>query len=182
MFFMKQAGRTEENCLEPHEPRGSSAPAFLLAQVGAHAASRFAERLRELDLTPAHAGMLRILAATPGITQQALASALGALPSRLVALVDELEAKGWVERQSDDEDRRRYSLRLTERGVAALQSIGRIAREHQQKLLAALSEEERRQLARLLQRVANEQGLVKGVHPGYAGLPQPNTKPARRPQ
>jgi DNA-binding MarR family transcriptional regulator len=176
---MKQARGTEEGCAESHPIRGSSSPAFLLSQIGAHAASRFAERLRELELTPAHAGMLRILAATPGITQQALAAALGALPSRLVALVDELEAKGLLERQSDDEDRRRYSLRLTERGVAALQSIGRIAREHQQKLLAALSEEERKQLAGLLQRVANEQGLAKGVHPGYAGPPQPNSRPAR---
>jgi DNA-binding MarR family transcriptional regulator len=182
MFLMKQPGRKEEDCLEPHEPRGSSSPAFLLAQVGAHAASKFAERLRELELTPAHAGMLRILAVTPGITQQALAAALGALPSRLVALVDELEANGLLERQSDNEDRCRYSLRLTGRGVAALQTIGRIAREHQQKLLAALSEEERRQLASLLQRVANEQGLVKGVHPGYAGLPQQNSKHVRTPQ
>lgn len=179
---MEQAGRTETNSAESHEPRGSSSPAFLLAQVGAHAASRFAERLRELELIPAHAGMLRILAATPGITQQALAMALGALPSRLVALVDELEGKGLLERQSDDEDRRRYSLRLTEKGRETLQSIGRIAREHQQKLLAALSEEERRQLSNLLRRVANEQGLVRGVHPGYAGMPQEASKHVRRPR
>lgn len=164
---MKQVRTTDEKCAEPQEPRGSSSPAFLLAQVGAHAASRFAERLRQLELTPAYAGIVRILAATPGITQHALAMALGTVPSRLVALVDELEAKGLLERQSDDDDRRRYALRLTEKGTAMLQSIGRIAREHQQKLLAALSEEERRQLAILLQRVANEQGLMKGVHPGY---------------
>src|SRR5271154_6424832 len=67
--------------------------AFLLAQVGAHAASKFGERLGGLKLVPAHAGILRILAATPGITQQALATSLGALPSRLVALVDELESR-----------------------------------------------------------------------------------------
>ena len=157
----------DEACTESHGIRGSASPAFLLAQVGAHAASLFAERLRALELTPAHAGIIRILAATPGITQQALAATLGALPSRLVALVDELESKGLLERQSDAEDRRRYSLRLTGQGLAMLQSIGRIAREHQQKLLAALSEEERRQLAALLQRVAEDQGLAKGVHPGY---------------
>jgi DNA-binding MarR family transcriptional regulator len=180
---MKQARSTDEKCPESHEIRGSSSPAFLLAQVGAHAASKFAECLRELELTPAHAGIVRILAATPGLTQQALANAWGAPPSRLVALVDELEAKSLLERQSDNEDRRRYSLRLTEKGTATLQSIGRIAREHQQKLLTALSEEERRQLAILLQRVANEQGLMKGVHPGYGGgLPQQNVKHLRGPQ
>jgi hypothetical protein len=50
-----------------------------------------------------------------------------------------------------------------------LQAIGRIAREHQQALLTALSEDEQRHLADLLQRVAAEQGLIPGVHPGYAG-------------
>jgi DNA-binding MarR family transcriptional regulator len=166
---MKSVRDSEENCFRPREARGSSSAAFLLAQVGAHAASRFAERLREIELTPAHAGILRILAATPAITQQALASALGALPSRLVALVDELEAKGLVERQPDQEDRRRYALRLTEKAKSTLPAIGRIARAHQQALLAALSEEEQRQLSALLRRVADEQGLREGVHPGYGG-------------
>ncbi len=170
MYFMgKEVRVSDEKCSKASEPRGSSSPAFLLAQVGAHAASKFAERLREIDLTPAHAGIIRILAATPAITQQALAGQLGTLPSRLVALVDELESKGLLERQSDEGDRRRYALRLTEKGLSTLQSIGRIAREHQQKLLAALSEEEQRHLSVLLQRVANEQRLRKGVHPGYAG-------------
>jgi DNA-binding MarR family transcriptional regulator len=175
---MKQRHSPDETCVEAHEIRGSSSPAFLLAQIGAHAASRFAERLHAVELSPAHAGIVRILAATPGITQQALAIALGTLPSRLVSLVDELESKGLLVRQSDDEDRRRYSLRLTEKGTAMLQSIGRIAREHQQHLLAALSEEERRQLSVLLHRVASEQGLTKGVHPGYARLPRQNSNPS----
>ena len=159
-----------------HEPRGSSSPAFLVAQVGAHAASKFADRLRELELTTPHAGIVRILAATPGITQQALSAALGTLPSRLVALVDDLEKKGLLERRSNGEDRRSYALHLTGKGAAMLQSIGRIAREHQEKLLAALSEEERDHLTILLQRVANEQGLIKGVHPGYRRLSRQHSK------
>lgn len=151
-----------------HEPRGSSAPAFLLAQVGAHAASKFAERLRSSGLSPAHAGILRILDAAPAITQQALASALGSPASRLVALVDDLEAKGLVERQADEADRRRYALCLTEKGRSVLQTIGSLAREHQNALLAALSVDERQQLTTLLMRIAEHQGLKKGVHPGYS--------------
>jgi DNA-binding MarR family transcriptional regulator len=64
--------------------------------------------------------------------------------------------------------RRRYALRLTEKGMSMLQSIDGIAREHQQKLLVSFSEEEQRQLSSLLQRVADEQGLLKGVHPSFA--------------
>lgn len=160
----------DANCSPPH---GSSSPAFLLAQVGSHAASKFAERLRTLNLVPAHAGILRILAATPAITQQALAVALGSVPSRLVALLDELEAKGLVERKADEADRRRYALCLTGEGVSTLQAIGKIARAHQQELLASLSADEQHQLSALLQRVANQQGLLKGVHPGYATIERP---------
>jgi DNA-binding MarR family transcriptional regulator len=163
----KELRESGEKHSKPGELGRISPPAFLLVQVGAHAASKFAERLREIELAPPHAGILRTLAAMPAITQQALASALGTLPSRLVALVDELESKGLVERQSVEDDRRRYALRLTETGISTLQSIGRIAREHEQMLLAALSGEEQRQLSVLLQRVAEEQRLMKGAHPGY---------------
>jgi DNA-binding MarR family transcriptional regulator len=148
--------------------RGWSAPGFLLAQVGAHAAAKFSERLRPLGLSPAHAGILRILDAAPAITQQALAAALGSPPSRLVALVDELESKALVERRPDKSDRRRYALCLTVKGKSMLHTIGTVVREHQNTLLAALSEEERRQLTALLLRIATHQGLKKGVHPGYS--------------
>ncbi len=148
------------------KPKGGGA-AFLVAQVGAYAALKFAERLAELKLVPAHAGILRIVGSTPAIAQQALATALGALPSRLVALLDELESKGLLERRPHESDRRSYALHLTEAGKSTLQAIGRVARDHQQALLAGLSEEEQRQLAALLQRVADQQGLIPLVHPGY---------------
>ena len=90
----------------PH-PRSA---AFLLAQLGAHAAEKFAERLSALGLRPAHAGTLRIINASSGISQQALSSMLGLPPSRLVLLVDELEERGLVERRNSSEDRRVYAL------------------------------------------------------------------------
>lgn len=145
----------------------SGGAAFLLAQVGAHAAAKFSERLAELKLVPAHADIFRILAGKPGITQQALAKALGTLPSRLVALLDELESKGTLERGPHERDRRSHSLHLTDAGRSTLQAVGRIARDHQQALLAGLSEEEAKQLTALLQRIAEKQGLIPGVHPGY---------------
>jgi len=70
---------------------GRAAPtgvAFLLAQLGAHGAARFAERLTVLRLRPAHAGILRLIAAEPGLNQRELAVRLRAVPSRVVALVD----------------------------------------------------------------------------------------------
>lgn len=161
------------------KPRGGPGAAFLLSQVGAHAASKFAERLTELNLVPAHAGIFRILSASPGLSQQALAGELGTVPSRLVALVDELESHGLVERRAHETDRRTHALHLTEKGKATLHSISRIAREHRQDLLAALSDEEQKQLAGFLERVAEQQGLIRGVHPGFAEQGRAGKKPEK---
>lgn len=144
--------------------------AFLVAQVGAHAAARFGERLSALELSPPDAGILRFLRMSPGISQQELASRLRIHPSRLVAIVDNLEKRGFLERKTNPDDRRLYSLQLTEQGAGILESIGKVAREHQDALLSALSEEEREQLAALLHRIAEQQGLARGVHPGYQRL------------
>lgn len=146
---------------------GQKQAAFLLAQLGAHAASQFAERLGVLDLTPADAGILRLLRAEAGLSQQELAAKLQIHPSRLVAILDNLEKRGLVERKANPEDRRLYSLRLTEPGEETLIKIGSVARKHQDDLLSGLSEEERDTLASLLLRIADRQGLVRGVHPGY---------------
>ena len=142
-------------------------PAFLLAQLGAHAASQFAERLKVLDLAPADAGILRLLRVAAGLSQQELAAKLGIHPSRLVAILDNLEKRNLVERQPNPDDRRLYSLQLTKRGEEILGRIGKVAREHQEALLSTLSKGERDTLAALLLRISDQQGLARGVHPGY---------------
>ena len=147
-----------------------SQPAFLLAQIGAHAATRFAERLAVLQLSPPDAGILRLLRTSAGISQQALSSRLQIHPSRLVAILDNLEKRRLIERKPNPDDRRLYSLQLTRDGIAILEQLGKVAREHQEALLAALSSEERHNLAVLLQKIAGEQGLSSGIHPGYRGL------------
>jgi len=150
--------------------RGASSPAFLLAQVGAHAAAKFAERLKGIGLVPAHAGILRVIDASEGLSQQALGAGLNVLPSRLVVLIDDLEHRGLVERRDHPGDRRSHALFLTTKGRDALKAIGRAAREHQAALCAALTDDERTQLAQLLRRIADQQGLRPGVHPGFSRL------------
>src|SRR5262249_8228285 len=130
----------------PAPSRHPRSAAFLLAQVGAYAAAKFAERLAVLDLAPAHAGTLRVLHARPGISQQVLSSMLGAPPSRLVVLVDELEERGLVERRDSPEDRRVYALHLTHKGTEVLEAIGKIAREHDDAICSALTADEREAL------------------------------------
>ncbi|KAA8946769.1 MAG: MarR family transcriptional regulator, partial [Mycobacterium sp.] len=54
--------------------------AFLLAQLGHHATTLFAEQMATVELTPPHAGILRVIAAEPGLSQHALSTQLGMLP------------------------------------------------------------------------------------------------------
>jgi DNA-binding MarR family transcriptional regulator len=144
--------------------------AFLLSQLGAHSAARFAERLEPSGLKPAHAGILRVVAQADGLSQQALGERLGVFPSRLVGLLDELEGRGLVERRDNLDDRRSYALCLTAAGREALERLGRVAREHGESLCAALDATERAQLKALLGRIVAEQGLTPGVHPGFRKL------------
>jgi DNA-binding MarR family transcriptional regulator len=141
--------------------------AFLLAQIGAHAAAAFAERIRPLGLTPPQAGVLRRLAQAPGQSQRGLADALGMHAPRLVALIDELEERGLLARERDPDDRRNYAISLTYEGRRALAGLADVARQHELSLTAALDDDERAQLRLLLQRVADEQDLAPGVHPGF---------------
>ncbi len=150
--------------------RDTGSPGFLLAQIGHYAATRFAERLSPVQLTPAEAGILRNLSFSPGLSQQELAGRLGVHPTRLVALIDGLEQRALVERRPNPTDRRPYSLFLASQGTTILQEIGRIARDHQDHLLRSLNKQERDDLTRLLHKIADEHGLAPGVHPGYRSL------------
>jgi DNA-binding MarR family transcriptional regulator len=161
-----------------HNEMEKGQPAFLLAQLGAHAASQFAERLGVLELTPPDVGILRLLRVAAGLSQQELAAKLQIHPSRLVAILDNLEKRGLVERRANPDDRRLYSLHLTKDGGSLLEQIGKVAREHQDALLAALSREERNELTSLLLKIADQQGLVRGVHPGYQRLGSPSRSEA----
>jgi DNA-binding MarR family transcriptional regulator len=151
----------------------SSSAAFLLTQLGAHAAARYAERIAEHGLTPPQTGILGLLRGRPGISQQQLAEMLGMLPSRVVAFVDELESAGYVERVRDGVDRRRNALELTTDGKAVLRTIGTVAKAHDTEVCAALSSAEHKTLTALLTRIADQQGLTRGVHPGYRSLRPP---------
>ncbi len=139
---------------------------------------RFADRVTEAGVTPPQAGLLRVVAAEPGRTQQAVSAQLGLLPSRLVTLVDELEGRGLIERRRDPHDRRNSALYVTEAGKAILQDIGRVAQAHGEDFLAPLNKAERATLSDLLSRLASHHGLASDVHPGYRALGR-ESSPAR---
>ena len=144
--------------------------AFLLSQLGHRSAAVFADLIASVDLTPPHAGILRVIAAEPGRSQQALSGELGLLPSRVVAYVDELEDRGYVERRRNPGDRRLHALYLTAAGKKMMSKIGELGRQHERLMTAGLTAEDKDALRRLLSTVAQRQGLTPHVHPGYRNL------------
>ncbi|HYZ66907.1 MAG TPA: MarR family winged helix-turn-helix transcriptional regulator [Mycobacterium sp.] len=144
--------------------------AFLLSQLGHRSASVFADLIAAIDLTPPHAGILRAIASEPGRSQQALSGQLGLLPSRVVAYVDELEDRGYVERRRNPDDRRLHALYLTASGKKIMAKIGELGRQHERLMTAGLSSAQRDTLRALLSIVAEGQGLTPHVHPGYRTL------------
>jgi DNA-binding MarR family transcriptional regulator len=154
--------------------------AFLLSQLGARSAQEFARLLDPLKLSPADAGILRLLRQSPGISQQQLAQTLGMHASRLVAIIDALESRKLIARAPNPEDRRLYSLRLTARGSETLAEIGNIARTHNELMCSGLKNTEAEQLAALLQKIAAAQRLTPRVHPGYKDL-KPGTRQRTKP-
>jgi DNA-binding MarR family transcriptional regulator len=158
-------------------PRASNSPSdlasglpFLLSQVGAHAAARFTDCLAPLNLTAPHAGIVRVVREADGLSQQALGEKLGMFPSRLVVLLDELEQRGLIERRDNPADRRSYALFLTTAGLESWVQIARIRRALHTTLCAALDESEQALLTSFLTRIAEEQQLTPGIHPGYRRL------------
>jgi DNA-binding MarR family transcriptional regulator len=142
--------------------------AFLLSQLGFHSSRLWKERLAPLGVDPRHAMLLRHVAAAGGQSQQALGKAMRIPASRMVALVDELERRGLVERRPSPADRRAHALFLTGEGRRLLDRVMKVSADHEAQLCAGLTRSERERLIELLARVSAEQGLATGVHPGAA--------------
>ena len=139
---------------------------FLLARVGFESARRLKERLAPYGLEPRQFALLNLVAIREGSSQQAIADAIGIPKSRMVALVDDLERRGAVERRPSD--RRTHALHLTDEGRNLLQATRRLARAHDAQLTQPLTADEREQLVELLTKLAAEHDVPAGVHPALA--------------
>ncbi|MFF7632453.1 MarR family winged helix-turn-helix transcriptional regulator [Kitasatospora sp. NPDC008050] len=94
-----------------------------------------------------------VLAALSGeaeLSQQDLSQVINLDPTTVVALIDDLERVGHVERRRNPADRRRYILGITEAGRAALAETQQVAEEAERAFFARLPEGGREQLHEVL--------------------------------
>jgi DNA-binding MarR family transcriptional regulator len=140
---------------------------FLVSQLGYAVTRRFRADLESLSLEPRHFGLMRALGAARHLSQQALGESLHIPASSIVALLDQLEAKGFVRRQLDPADRRVRLVELTEAGQAVLARAVEIGIVIEAALCEGFDASERESLIDNLQKVASNIGLTLGVHPGF---------------
>jgi DNA-binding MarR family transcriptional regulator len=121
--------------------------AFRIGQRRLEKAETVAEQMRF-----PHFAVLACLEEFGSASQRAISERLRLDPSDLVGFVDWLESAGFVERQRDERDRRRYAVDLTPAGRQALRTRARAAERMNAELFGALTEAEREQLLTLLLR------------------------------
>ena len=136
----------------------------MLSSLGYAISRGFHEVLRPLELEPGEFALLRAVAASDGEAQHALAERLHISPSWMVAVVDELEKRGLLERRSHARDRRVRNLHLTAAGKKLLKQAERQAEQFDREVAEQLGEAERERLLDLLDRVAAGVELQPGAH------------------
>src|SRR5262249_51276797 len=100
-------------------------------------------------------------------SQRALGRRLCILPNRVLVLINELVAKGLVERRGKPLDRRAYEEPPTESGHQMLALLSQIARILDEQTCGGLRQKERARFASLLSRVAARLKFAPGVDAGY---------------
>jgi DNA-binding MarR family transcriptional regulator len=129
-------------------------PGYLLARLGESSRRRFRMALAPEGLHPRHFGVMTMVAAHPGMSQQDLHETTAIDPSSMVSVIDELEAMGLAERRPHPDDRRVRTIFLTALGQRKLETVRELAGELQREFFKPLTAEERRTLHALLRKLA----------------------------
>ena len=97
-------------------------------------------------------GVLDAVARLQPVSQREISDHLGLDARDVVGVLDILEAAAMVERRRDPHDRRRHAVVLTDAGEMAARRFAALRAEVEDRVLAPLDPEERRQLVDLLHR------------------------------
>lgn len=130
------------------------APGHLIRRAHQKSVAVFMEETAGADITPVQFAILNVLIDEPGADQVTLATRVGFDAATSGSVIGRLEAKGWVRRESDTDDRRRKLLWITPAGAQVARSLKRAATRAQQRILEGLDPGERVQFVALLEKLA----------------------------
>jgi MarR family transcriptional regulator, lower aerobic nicotinate degradation pathway regulator len=144
-------------------PKPAAAPVVDLDTLPGHhirrlqqiAVAIFLQETEGHGLTPVQFAALQTLANTPGIDQRSLAGSIGFDTSTIAGVVDRLEGRGLLARNTTAEDRRVRQLTLTPAGQALLAEVLPLMQRAQARMLAPLPKAERSEFMRMLRVLVN---------------------------
>ncbi|MDX1886361.1 MarR family winged helix-turn-helix transcriptional regulator [Mycolicibacterium sp. 120270] len=90
-------------------------------------------------------------------TQAALAAAIGADKTRIIATLDDLQEDGYIERRPDPDDRRVRLLAITDAGRRVKNAVQHEIQRGEERWLGELSAEERQTFLRVLERLTRRE-------------------------
>lgn len=90
-----------------------------------------------------------------------LSSALGSSRTNATRIADELEKRGWIERQESDNDRRCLHLKLTDQGLTFLNNVLPPQHRALHQLWSALSDSEQQQLEQITRKLLDRLDLIE---------------------
>jgi DNA-binding MarR family transcriptional regulator len=121
----------------------------------------FNERMEEFKLRPVDFSVISLLNANPNITQKRLSKAVNVSPPNLAILLDRLEQRGLIIRQRNPLDKRSQTLVLTSEGTKLCAKAEKTASELELQATSRLTDGERAELLRLLQKIYLNDGDAK---------------------
>ena len=147
---------------DAHPRADGSAPAhplagdlnWLLRRVGAGLGGALDQVTRRHGAGIRGYVVLKALAASPPVTQLALGQRLGLDKTAVTAVLDRLEAQGWITRTPAPGDRRARIAQVTPAGRAWIERVAPEVEVTEADFLSDLSPDQRQQLAHLLATVA----------------------------
>jgi MarR family transcriptional regulator, lower aerobic nicotinate degradation pathway regulator len=129
-------------------------PTWLLSRANARAQAIRVEAFAAAGSSGYQSRLLASLADEGVASQAELSRRTGIDPSDVVAAVNDLEARRFVTRKRDPHDARRNVVTLTPAGRTELARLDRVVADIQDRFLAPLRESERRNLQRILAKLA----------------------------
>jgi DNA-binding MarR family transcriptional regulator len=126
---------------------------FLLAKAAQRVRDAYDSSLAETGMNARHAGVMAILGEKGTISQSEIGSCTYIDRTTVVAVIDDLEKLGYVERKEHPTDRRSHAIYLTEKGKEYLPKIDKQAMETEGKFLECLNTQEQKNLIQLLRKL-----------------------------
>ncbi|HME86766.1 MAG TPA: MarR family transcriptional regulator [Roseiarcus sp.] len=114
----------------------------------------FFSSFEAFDIRPGQYSILTIIECNPGLRQSEVSGALGIKRANLVAMIDELERRKLVRRDSAPNDRRSHALVLTEEGKRLMRELHVAAERHERRIAEKLGPETHRRMFAKLKRLA----------------------------